>query len=607
MSDQQPIQSILAADIGSTLTHVCLIDMVEGTYRFVARAECPTTLHEPENDVMIGLTRAIQQLEQVAQRPLLDVTVQGSDEPAIISPERESGEGVDLFVATANAASPLRCAIVGLTSTLSVESAQAACDSANVLVTESISLSKRMRRWDNQVLARLRENPPDVILMVGGVDTGPVDPQENAARVLLAAYDDIERERRPIIVYAGNQEARRPVSAVLARAFDLRVVDNVRPNVHTESLGELQRELAMIYERVKLAALPGYRRLREWCTTPIVSTTEAYGAVLRFIARRNELSQGVLGIDVGGATTHIGAACGPNYQWTVGAALGTSYGIARVLEHSGVGHIQRWIPLSTSHDDTRHRLENVRLRPQTVPQTMEELLTLHAVARQALLLTMRSMRQRYWAQTESESSAAYNGEITPPFDLIAVRGGAVAHTPQDGLIALTLLDAIQPVGLARLVVDWASMWPQLGAIASIAPLAAAQVLERDGFRELGTLIAPIGEARDGESALKLKIIRTSDGGDEARVTEVDVPAGVIHRFPLGLHEHAIVEVRPSHDFDIGLGHKGLGGKAQIRGGSLGIIVDTRGRPLSLPQDSHQRIKKLQHWLENLISDVNWPA
>ena len=75
----------------------------------------------------------------------------------------------------------------------------------------------------------------------------------------------------------------------------------------------------------------------------------------------------------------------------------------------------------------------------------------------------------------------------------------------------------------------------------------------------------------------------------------------------GLHEHAIVEVQPSHWFDIGLGHKGVGGKAQIRGGSLGIIVDTRGRPLSLPQDTRQRIKKLQHWLENLISDVNWPA
>ncbi len=615
MSDQKAIQSVLAVDVGSTLTHVCLLDVVDGVHRFVARAEYPSTVHEPENDLMIGVVRAIQQLEQIAQRPMLQRLEQPVDptDPAsvaevgpiqLITPERDTGEGVDLFVATCSAARALRCAIVGLTATLSVESAQAVCDSTNALVTESISLSKHMRRWDNQVLARLREDPPDVILMVGGIDGGPVEPQESAARVLAAAYDDVPAQRRPIVVYAGNLEARKAVSALLSPLFDLRVVDNVRPNVYTESLGELQRELASIYERDKLAALPGYERLSRWAQAPVRATTEAYGDVLRYIARRNELTQGVLGVDVGGSTTLIGAASGTTYQWSLGAALGAGSGISRVLEHSGIGHVQRWIPLSASDDEVRQRLENARLRPQSIPQTMEELLTLHAVVRQALLLVIRAMRQRYWSDAGADAAAV---ETTPPFDLIAARGGAIAHTPQEGLLAITLLDALQPVGLTRLVVDWASIWPQLGALAAVAPMAAAQVLERDAFRELGTLIAPIGEARDGESALNLRIIRSANGQDKGQVTEVDVPAGVIQRFPLALHEHAIIEVRPSTQFDIGLGRKGLGGKAQIRGGSLGIVVDTRGRPLALPQDTRQRTKKLRNWLENLISDVHWPA
>jgi len=133
------------------------------------------------------------------------------------------------------------------------------------------------------------------------------------------------------------------------------------------------------------------------------------------------------------------------------------------------------------------------------------------------------------------------------------------------------------------------------------------VLERDAFRELGTLIAPIGEARDGEPALNLRIIRSVSGKPHSQPIEVDVPAGVIQRLPLALHEHAVIEVRPSAQFDIGLGRKGLGGKAQIRGGTLGIVIDTRGRPLALPQDSRQRIKRMQTWLENLIGDVHWPA
>ena len=80
-----------------------------------------------------------------------------------------------------------------------------------------------------------------------------------------------------------------------------------------------------------------------------------------------------------------------------------------------------------------------------------------------------------------------------------------------------------------------------------------------------------------------------------------MPAGVIQRFPLGLHEHALLEVRPSRAYDIGLGKSGVGGRSQIRGGSLGLIVDTRGRPLALPEDKRRRVKRLQQWLGSLIN------
>ena len=91
------------------------------------------------------------------------------------------------------------------------------------------------------------------------------------------------------------------------------------------------------------------------------------------------------------------------------------------------------------------------------------------------------------------------------------------------------------------------------------------------------------------------------------VTEADVPSGTIQRFPLGLNEQVTLEVRPNHALDIGLGRKGVGGKAVVRGGSLGIVVDTRGRPLSLPQDPKRCRAKLQEWLRNLIHDADSPA
>lgn len=592
MSDAELPASILAADIGSTLTHVALFALVEGVYRFVAQAEAPTTLNAPECDITGGLRRAIKRLEEIAQRRLLNE----QEEP--LTPEMDPSAGVDVFLATSNAAPALQCVIVGLTDDLSVESAKTACAAANVSVVQTISLGKRMRQWDDRSLEQMRRTPPDVILLVGGMDTGPVAPLQGAARVLVTVFEGLARERRPVIVFAGNQEARRPVAQLMSPDFEVRVVDNVRPNVHLESLGELQRELAEIYEHIKLAGLPGYRRLRRWCKAPVLSSMEALSIVWRFLARRHDPPRSVLGVDVGGATTYIGAARGELYQWAVGANLGTSFGSARVRELSPVGHVLRWLPVALPAEEAVHQLENLHLRPYSIPQTMEDLMLVQAVARQALLLTMRRMRQQFWSRPEVKPEE----ETNPPFDLIAARGGSLVHTPQEGVIAMTLLDALQPVGLAWLVLDWASIWPQLGALATVAPLAACQVLERDGLRPLGTILAPRGEAHEGERALHLKIAY-ADG----QVVEADVPAGVVQRFPLPPETSAQIEVRPSRDWDIGLGRKGLGGKAEVQGGALGLVVDTRGRPLALPQDAEYRRRKLQEWLGNLLDHGHRPV
>ena len=585
MSATGPIESILAADIGSTLTHVCLIDLVEGVYRFVAQAEAPTTLSAPEDDVTIGLRRAFRRIEQIAQRPLLN----GVDE--LITPEHESGEGVDAFIVSSNAAPPVRCALVGLTDDLSIDSAQRACEASNVMVTQVVRLGRRARRWGSATLTALRRTPPDVVLIVGGVDAGPTQPLESAARVLAAVYEDIAVERRPQVIFAANQEARRPVMDILSPLLDVRVVDNVRPSIEVETPGELQRELSAFYAQTKLSTMAGYRRLRRWCTAPVISTSEAMGNVLRYLAQRNELPHGVLGVDVGGSTTYVGAARENRYDWVVGTSLGTGLGVTGVMASANVEDIERWLPVSLPQQELFNRLENVRLRPYGIPQAMEDLLLTHAVLRQALLAAMRQMRRQHWYDGGDEADAT-----TPAFDVIAARGGAIAHTLQDGLVTLALLDALQPTGLTRLVIDWASLWPQLGAIAPIVPMAAAQVLERDSYRELGTLLAPVGEARDGAMALNLRIIR-SDG----QVTEADIPAGALRRFPLALNEQATVEVRPSGAFDIGLGRKGQGGRANVRGGSLGLVVDTRGRPLSLPHDPQRCRAKLHEWLTNLMT------
>lgn len=590
--------AILAADVGSTRTHVCLIQRVEGVYRLVARAESPTTDGEPENDVTIGVCRAIQDVEALVQRPLLD------SDGDVQSPMGPGGEGVDLFVATSSAAPALRCVVVGLTDDLSVECAARTCAAANAIVTRTISLGDTMRRWDDATLRSLHQTPPDVILMVGGIDTGPVAPLESAAMVLATIYETVAPDRRPIIVFAGNQEARRALMHLLAPLFDFRVVDNVRPNVHVETPAELHRELADIYQHTALARVPGHARLQRWSAAPVLSTSEALGATWRYIAQRDRLDRGLLGLDVGGSTTHVGAARGTIYQWAAAAAIGTGQGADRLSRLAGHERLLHWLPIPVSPSDAQSFVQNAHLRPHSIPQTMEDLVLGHAMLREAASIGIAQMQRLYWSRGDDGhvgGPAAGEGLI-PSFDVIAARGGFVAHTPQDGLITMALLDAVQPVGLARVVTDWATAWPQLGAVAMVAPLAAAQVLQRDGFHTLGTIIAPAGVARPGEIALRLRIDR-EDGGTIA----LDVPSGSVRRVPLAPRQRARIQVRPARAFDIGLGRRGIGGQAEVVGGSLGIVIDARGRPLELPEDLEECRARNQLWLRNLIDDADAPA
>ena len=66
------IESILAIDIGSVNTQAVLIARVDGSHRFIARAQSPTTQEEPWSDVAIGARHAIEQLQHVAGRPVVE-------------------------------------------------------------------------------------------------------------------------------------------------------------------------------------------------------------------------------------------------------------------------------------------------------------------------------------------------------------------------------------------------------------------------------------------------------------------------------------------------------------------------------------------------------
>jgi hypothetical protein len=153
---------------------------------------------------------------------------------------------------------------------------------------------------------------------------------------------------------------------------------------------------------------------------------------------------------------------------------------------------------------------------------------------------------------------------------------------------MMLIDGFAPEGVTQLAVDSIFMMPQLGVLAGIHREAATQVFRRDCLIRLGTCIACTGQPKAGQTALTVTV--------NGKPTEA--PAGEIVCVPLALGESRQVEMKPARGLDVGAG-RGKPLTATVHGGEVGLIIDTRGRPIQVPGDETARAAAVNRWLAAL--------
>ena len=111
-------KSVIAVDIGTTISRALLFDVVSGRYRFIAAGTAPTTAGAPHFDVTEGIWRALEDLQYVTGRTML------SEKEGVLIPSTLDYQGADLMVATMSAGDPITVAIVGLLDNVSLKHAR---------------------------------------------------------------------------------------------------------------------------------------------------------------------------------------------------------------------------------------------------------------------------------------------------------------------------------------------------------------------------------------------------------------------------------------------------------------------------------------------------
>ena len=231
-------------------------------------------------------------------------------------------------------------------------------------------------------------------------------------------------------------------------------------------------------------------------------------------------------------------------------------------------------------------LLNREIYPSSVAEDTEELALEQAAMREVIREALRLARPG-WRPGYVQPYP----HLHPLFDPILVSGSALGGAARPGQVALLILDAVEPIGVSTILLDKYGLAPSLGAVASLKPLATVETLDAGGIVNLATAIAPVGVGRKGEIALRVRV--NYEGGG---ALDVEVPYGSLEVLPLQPEQEAVLELRPRSRFDVGLGGPGKGGKRRVRGGLVGLIIDARGRPLSLPANAEKRQAQMQRWL-----------
>jgi hypothetical protein len=187
---------------------------------------------------------------------------------------------------------------------------------------------------------------------------------------------------------------------------------------------------------------------------------------------------------------------------------------------------------------------------------------------------------------------------------MVVAGGVLARSPHPAYAALTLLDTLlsdehRSHFAIDLYLDHFSLLATSGALAHINPDAAVCLLERDGLSNgpLATVVLPHGDLVAGRLALQVEL--TPVGGEPEWI---EVQGGSIARIALPRGRRGTLRIRPAGGVRIGPNAPGaevLSDEAAISGSALGVIVDARPRPLSLPPVPAERAALLREWLDAL--------
>jgi len=436
----------LVAEIGSTTTVVNAFNIHKGPVAFIGRGMHQTTV---DSDVLIGLKHAIKDLEKNLNISKLEYSE---------------------MYASSSAAGGLKITVHGLVYEMTARAAKEAALNAGAnihLITAN--------RIDSDVIAQIQKVQPNIIIIAGGTNYGD---KEVAYQNLMDVID-----LNIPIIYTGNIANHDRVIAL--NKAHVKIVDNVYPRVDDFNIIPLREAIYEMFEKHIIHA-KGMAHIFDMVDHTIIPTP---GAVMDATLLLNQMFDGVLTIDVGGATTDIHSVCEPKpeflkyndgeprFKRSVEGDLGVYINRFNVLKTFREGELERLTQIK--NEDILKVLNELSF----IPKTDQEIKLVNALTRQCVFQAMhRHVGDLRRVFTTNGYKVIPEGKDLTQVKAIFYTGGALLHTQESEMMIKDYLvkydTKLVPDSNISVYKDHDYIFASIGVLSRIYPDQAKILMEQ---------------------------------------------------------------------------------------------------------------------------------
>ena len=457
--------AILAIDIGPMTTRAALFDVLGDRYALLGVGSSDTTLEAPFRNLRRGLRFALEELQAITGRILMD------GHKTLIRPVNRNGLGVDQCVATVSAGPPIKMVAIGLLESESLANTRSLLETTLAGVVHSIGM--RERRNPASVMDGLLRFEPDLFVIAGGTERGAEKAIVKLLEPIVVAYRLIPKDRRPAIIYAGNHALDARIRTLFGETSNLTFAPNLQPDFDHPDLdgarGKVIQSARVVFNKI----LPGFTDLDRWTLGQVLPTEAAFKRMIQYLSMSSQNNKGVLGIHNSARVIQIAGVFPQGEAHRVSMQPGWMSDLDDLNNRLAVSEVMPWAADADINPGlVMQEFLHQSLYPASLPLSNQSQAIEAAITHALLLEQVKSAFQQL--PQAGVFDKPHERALLEP---IIACGDIVERSPSPAHTAILLLDCIQPVGVTTMVIDNKQILPMLGAIAGIDPLVTVQMFE----------------------------------------------------------------------------------------------------------------------------------